>query len=45
MPEKVLDVGMKYNQKLEENNLFQKQEILRLNQEINLLKDKLNEKL
>jgi transcriptional regulator with XRE-family HTH domain len=44
VPEKVLDVVMKYNQKLEEDNLFQKQEISRLNQEIKLLKDKLNEK-
>ncbi len=44
IPEKVLDVVMKYNEKLEEDNLFQKQEISRLNQEINLLTYKLNEK-
>lgn len=44
IPQAVLDTMLKYNQKLEEDNLFQKQEIARLNQEIKILKDKLNEK-
>lgn len=39
VPEKVLDVVMKYNQKLEEDNLIQKQEILSLKQQIELLKN------
>ena len=39
VPETVLDVVIKYNQRLEEDNLFQKQEILKLNQELDLLKN------
>lgn len=38
VPEKVLEVVMKYNQKLEEENLYQKQEILNLKEEISNLK-------
>lgn len=44
IPQEVLETVLEFNKKLEEDNLFQKQEISRLNQEINLLKDKLNEK-
>ena len=44
IPKEVLETVLKFNKKLEEDNLFQKQIISRLNQEINLHKDNLNEK-
>ncbi|OJH11665.1 hypothetical protein FPG87_09865 [Flavobacterium psychrophilum] len=45
IPDHVLETMRKYIEKLEEDNLFQKKEISRLNQEINLHKEKLNNKL
>lgn len=40
LPKDVLETLLKYNKKLEEENLLQKQKISRLNQDINLTKNK-----